>query len=418
MTDWRDTEVATDATHHLRAGVACYSRRFDHVMKFHAPGLAPVRHGDLAWHIDFRGADAYPYRYKQAFGFYESRAAVETTDGWCHIAPDGVPVDATRHSWCGNFQESRCAVRDESGHYFHIRPDGQRAYQVTHLYVGDFRDGVAVVRCSDDQLCTHITSDGEILHDQRFLALDAFHKGFARARDHSGWFHVNRSGRPAYSTRFADIEPFYNGVALAWTWRGDQVLVDERGAIRLHIATPSEPPRAPMAKLLLLGNVAAGKSTVCGALEQLLPWPAYSIDECRCIHGDGSPAGEMRAWAAFLERAVHPGPAILECTGVGPQAALLQLALAQSNCRFAVAWVRTPIDDCVSRAGLRKTSVPYPAFGAPLTRVAVDLHDRVAASMSTGGAWHDQLLVEVDGTHSPSDQAQAILNRLGKWLEG
>ena len=64
-------------THHLKpAGEAAYERRFERVMKFHAPGLAPVRNRDLAWHIHVDGSDAYDRRFRQTFGFYEGFAAV------------------------------------------------------------------------------------------------------------------------------------------------------------------------------------------------------------------------------------------------------------------------------------------------------------------------------------------------------
>jgi hypothetical protein len=416
MTDWSSTAVALDGTHHVRAGEPLYSRRFDRVLKFHAPGLAPVRLGGLAWHVDIEGRDAYPARYRQTFGFYESRAAVETANGWCHVATDGTPVDRTRHAWCGNFQEARCTVRDASGLYFHIGPDGRAVYQARHLYAGDFRDGAAVVRCVDDQCCTHIGPDGEILHGRRFLDLDVFHKDFARARDHAGWFHIARDGRPAYAGRFEGIEPFYNGLALAWTWRGERVLVDERGAIQHRVAQPREPQQSPQAKLLVIGNVAAGKSTVCSALQRLLPWPPHSIDACRRTYSDGSPSGELRAWANFLEHAAHPGPAILECTGLGPHVALLRLALLRSGCRVAAAWVRTPLDTCMRRAEARHVNVPYPSFDVPPARVAADLDSRLQEALSPGGMWHGDLLLEVDGRQPPDDLAQAIAARVAHWL--
>ena len=58
---------------------------------------------------------------------------------------------------------------------------------------------------------------GRQIHSGRFLDLDVFHKGFARARDARGWFHIRTDGTPAYDARFAEIEPFYNGQAHART---------------------------------------------------------------------------------------------------------------------------------------------------------------------------------------------------------
>lgn len=68
---WRTARVAPDKTHHLVVGVPMYVLRFDEVLKFHPPGLAPVRLAGLAWHIDERGEAVYARRFVRTFGFYE-----------------------------------------------------------------------------------------------------------------------------------------------------------------------------------------------------------------------------------------------------------------------------------------------------------------------------------------------------------
>ena len=50
--NWRDLNVSACRTHHECDGQPTYSGRFDEVLKFHAPGLAPVKRGDEAWHVD------------------------------------------------------------------------------------------------------------------------------------------------------------------------------------------------------------------------------------------------------------------------------------------------------------------------------------------------------------------------------
>ena len=62
-----------------------------------------------------------------------------------------------------------------------------------HSYAGDFREGFAVVRGMDG-LCRHINLEGQYIYDYSFLDLDVFHKGFARARDDRGWYHINTDG--------------------------------------------------------------------------------------------------------------------------------------------------------------------------------------------------------------------------------
>lgn len=212
-----------------------YERRFDAVQKFHAPGLAPVRDATGAYHIHPSGDAAYPTRFAQAWGFYEGRAAVEDGDGWMHILPDGKPLGTRRFDWCGNFQEGLCAVRFRDARYGHINAWGESVYEVRHLYVGDYLDGLAVARYGDDGLCGHIDVKGAPAHHHRYLDLDVYHKGFARARDRSGWFHVALDGTPAYQRRFAAVEPFYNGQALCLTTGFDPVVIGPDGETLLQL---------------------------------------------------------------------------------------------------------------------------------------------------------------------------------------
>ncbi len=225
---WRSSRVASDGTHHVKGGEPLYAERFDEVLKFHEPGLAPVRSGGSAWHILPDGSEAYGRRFRRTFGFYEGFSAVRGEGGWHHIRPDGTDLYVARYAWCGNFQGSRCTVRDRTGNYFHISTYGKPAYEARWRYAGDFRDNIAVVQAHDGR-STHIHLDGQQLHGRWFLDLDVFHKGFARARDDDGWTHVDANGRPVYSRRFAAVEPFYNGQARVEKFDGGLEVIDESG---------------------------------------------------------------------------------------------------------------------------------------------------------------------------------------------
>ena len=182
MSPWQAARVAPDRTHHVTEGAPSYPARFDEVLAFHAPGLAPVRLDDAAWHIDAHGAPAYARRFQRTFGFYEERAAVVGADGWHHILPDGTDQYPERYAWCGNYQGGRCTVREAGGAYVHLDREGRPAYAARWRYAGDFREGVAVVQGAEGR-STHIDVQGSPLHGRWFLDLDVFHKGFARARD-------------------------------------------------------------------------------------------------------------------------------------------------------------------------------------------------------------------------------------------
>lgn len=229
-TSWQTFEVSPDETHHLIDGSPVYNARFLSVLKFHAPGLAPVLDASGAYHIDTEGNEAYSCRFLRTFGFYDGKAAVESVDGWHHILPDGSQLYPERYLWCGNFQQNYSCVKDHGRQFFHIDQDGKRAYSRSFKYAGDFRDGYAAVQ-DEMGLYTHIDFNGRELHGKKFLDLDVFHKGYARAKDHEGWTHINIHGVPAYSNRYKQIEPFYNGVGRVETHSGALHLINERGQV-------------------------------------------------------------------------------------------------------------------------------------------------------------------------------------------
>lgn len=235
--NWLKLFPSDDGTHHVHAGGPAYETRFDEVLKFHAPGLAPVRRGDEGWHIDPEGRAAYPRRFRRAFGFYEGLAAVEGSEGWHHIVPSGADAYAARFAWCGNFQGGRATVRANDGRYHHLLPDGAPCYAERWRYAGDYRDGVAVVQ-GDDGQSSHLDTTGTLIHGRWFIDLDVFHKGFARARDERGWTHIDREGRPAYERRFAMVEAFYNGQARVERSDGALEVIDEKGRTLTALREP------------------------------------------------------------------------------------------------------------------------------------------------------------------------------------
>ena len=235
--DWRNYVVSVDGTHHVHAGLPAYDAQFHEVLKFHAPGLAPVRDASGAYHITPEGLPAYRERYLRTFGFYEGKSAVSGGDGWYHILPDGGPLQEARFGWCGNYQDGRCTVRDGTGSYFHLTADGAPAYPERYRYAGDFRDGVAVVQRADGRH-SHIDTNGNLLHGRWFLDLDVYHKGHARARDSGGWCHVDMAGEPLYHRRFGAVEPFYNGQARVEGFDGALSVMDESGRTVLELRPP------------------------------------------------------------------------------------------------------------------------------------------------------------------------------------
>ena len=224
-----DIRIAPNNDYHILEGRSLYPQRYQKVMNFRHPGLAPVLDESGAFHIDIQGREAYGRKFTETFELYEGVAAVRDKGEWYHIDTRGKSIYRDRYRWCGNFHEGRSAVRDRDGRYFHITQEGIRLSTVGYSYVSDFRDEVAVVYNKEGK-GSHIDIKGSFIHPYWYNQLDVFHNRFARAKDEQGWFHVTQQGLPAYDTRFASLEIFCNGHARAETLKGKLVVINEMGS--------------------------------------------------------------------------------------------------------------------------------------------------------------------------------------------
>jgi hypothetical protein len=225
---WRYATISRDRRYHSVLGKPLYRERFDEVMSFHEPGLAPAKKGSEWFHIRQDGKRAYGASFDRVWGFYYGLAAVNKQGKAFHITSDGIPAYSERFSWVGNFQENVCVVRNPHGWYFHILPDGTRLYKATYRYVGDFKEGYAAVY-DDGGKSFHIDMKGTPAYRHRYLEVGQFHKGVAPAKDGTGAFHIDVAGNRIYSDIFLEVEPFYNGRAKVRTRDGKLIEIDERG---------------------------------------------------------------------------------------------------------------------------------------------------------------------------------------------
>ena len=83
--NWQNIKVSADNTHFIFEGKQLFEKQFIEVLKFHAPGIAPVIDQSGAYHISFDGNSLYNERYERTFGFYCNRAAVVLSEKWFHI---------------------------------------------------------------------------------------------------------------------------------------------------------------------------------------------------------------------------------------------------------------------------------------------------------------------------------------------
>lgn len=231
--NWQDLKLAESNTHFTYNGKQVFETKFLEALKFHAPGLAPVK-TEMGWcHINTAGQPIYKQRYLRAFGYYCNRASVVDTDGWFHIDDTGKRITPEFFLWTGNFQENLCVVRNHNNKYFHVCLDGKRAYKEEYLYVGDFKDGYACVKILNGW--KHINTEGKELNKNIYDDLGVFHKGIATAKDKNGWFHISKNGDSLYTKRYLFVEPFYNGIALVTNFGGRKELINELGEMILEI---------------------------------------------------------------------------------------------------------------------------------------------------------------------------------------
>lgn len=232
--NWQDIKVSSDGTHFLFGGTPLYNNQFIEVLKFHSPGIAPVKDSSGSYHITSLGEALYASRYSRVFGFYCNRATVVKDNSWFHINEHGNTAHTNSFAWAGNFQENLCTVRDTANRYFHIDLNGDKTYEGTFIYAGDFKDGYACVK-SDNGYYKHIDTKGNFLNKKEFHDLGIFHKNFATAKDHNGWHHIDKQGNAAYSQRYAAVEPFYNGFALVTQFDNQKTIIDENGKLILIV---------------------------------------------------------------------------------------------------------------------------------------------------------------------------------------
>lgn len=232
--DWQFAKISADGTYHVIDNIPLYEKRFLDVLNYHPPGFAAVLSNDGAYHIDTHGKPLYQERFQRTFGFYDSKAAVIFDNAWFHINPEGKACYDERYTWCGNYQDGVCTIRDNNGLYFHIDGNGKPLYLERYRYAGDFREGIAVVQNKEGK-SSHIDLQGSLTHNCWFLDLDVFHKGFARAKDHLGWMHIDCYGQPIYEHRFVMVEPFYNGYARVETADGTFWVINELGEIQWQL---------------------------------------------------------------------------------------------------------------------------------------------------------------------------------------
>jgi hypothetical protein len=130
-------------------------------------------------------------------------------------------------------------------------------------------------------------------------------------------------------------------------------------------------------KILILGTLGSGKTTLAEYLTRNTGFPYSSIDECRIRYGDGTGEGEDCAWEHFLKICGSSTPAILEFSGGGPHVEEVRKNLISSTIPVSVIWLVLPLDTCITRALQRQKNIPAPFPWGPIEYSVPAIHDSI-----------------------------------------
>jgi hypothetical protein len=130
-------------------------------------------------------------------------------------------------------------------------------------------------------------------------------------------------------------------------------------------------------KILLIGTMGSGKTTLAEHLARDTGFPYASIDTCRIRYSNSTVEGEDCAWDHFLELCSRPAPGILEFSGGGPHVDEVRKNLLSSTIPVSVIWLVLPLDTCLTRALQRQENIPSPFPWGPVEYSVPAIHDTI-----------------------------------------
>ena len=111
-------------------------------------------------------------------------------------------------------------------------------------------------------------------------------------------------------------------------------------------------------KILLIGTLGSGKTTVAQLLARDTGFPYASIDTCRIRYGDGTVEGEERAWENFLALCRSPHRESWNSAAWAPMWWKSGITFSAPQIPVSVIWLVLPPDTCIARASQRQKKIP------------------------------------------------------------
>lgn len=116
-------------------------------------------------------------------------------------------------------------------------------------------------------------------------------------------------------------------------------------------------------KILIIGNIASGKTTLCNRILGNSPSYIYmAIDDYRRRYGNGNISGEEASVSKFIEDILNRKDCIVEFSGLGNIAESLRKELLKKNEKAVLFICNRTDDECITSSRERDYSlIPYPA---------------------------------------------------------
>ncbi|MDI1254554.1 MAG: hypothetical protein PSV16_00510 [Flavobacterium sp.] len=113
-------------------------------------------------------------------------------------------------------------------------------------------------------------------------------------------------------------------------------------------------------KIIILGNIGSGKTTILKKLNQNIHFDEVIIDEFRIKYGDNSLEGETLAREHFYSVIKENKNQFIECTGVGDVATKLYQQLKEYNEHILLLILLAHKEICLERIENRIWNIPFP----------------------------------------------------------